>query len=771
LASFCSTVFDSLRSNTCRCRAFSPADLDRIRTRTFPDGGVESFGYTANVSGPASYTNQLSKITTYAYDKLGRKKTEVIVGLSTNAFTFAPASDLLTLSDGKSQTTTWAYDIYGHVATKKYADGNTNLIYSYDASGRLTNRWSAAKGNTKYQYDANGNLTKIDYPSSADVTFAYDALNRSTNEVVASTFTNMFAYFPGGVVASEDGPWPSDTITYLTNTAGLRAGMTIQQPTGSFTNGYAYDAAHRLTNLTSTAGAFTYDYYSANAGYTASTRLLRKLTLPPGAYITNRFDNNARELETRLLSSTNVELNDHAYTYNVGNQRTQQTYTDDSYVSYSYDNAGELRTAYTTNSSGAEIAAQRYMFGYDAAWNMTRRTNNAAVNSYTYNILNENISLDVYDSNGNVTGAPNATGITYDDENRIIQILSTNSYKTDFTYDARGRLRKRLESTWNSVGGGWNSATETRYVYDGMLAVQERSSANTPQTTYTRGLDLSQSLQGAGGIGGLLARSTGYVSTNGAWGTHQYYHADGNGNVTYLMATNQTLAASYRYDPFGRTITSSGASANANTYRFSSKEIHANSSFYYYGYRFYDPNSQRWLNRDPIFEQADRNLYRMVRNAATFRVDPFGLADANCDAACNKAANDPNVSEGDQGGTICVNGKSCPCVFKKQGNISNSAWAIISDCILRHEQKHAKDHDEPCDPCKDNGKRGVFDPNKHPNAECEASMAQLDCLNAGRENCNGDSQCEAEVRKARQQAAHDVFKKCGGNPDNNWPVY
>jgi RHS repeat-associated protein len=62
------------------------------------------------------------------------------------------------------------------------------------------------------------------------------------------------------------------------------------------------------------------------------------------------------------------------------------------------------------------------------------------------------------------------------------------------------------------------------------------------------------------------------------------------------------VVASYRYDPYGNTLAQSGALANANTYRFSSKELHAGSGLYYYGYRFYDPSLQRWINRDPIGE-------------------------------------------------------------------------------------------------------------------------------------------------------------------------
>jgi hypothetical protein len=72
-----------------------------------------------------------------------------------------------------------------------------------------------------------------------------------------------------------------------------------------------------------------------------------------------------------------------------------------------------------------------------------------------------------------------------------------------------------------------------RYVYDGMRVIQDRNVSNTPTVSYTRGNDLSGSLEGAGGIGGLLGRSHGYSS--GTWSTHNHYHADGNGNVTFLV--------------------------------------------------------------------------------------------------------------------------------------------------------------------------------------------------------------------------------------------
>jgi RHS repeat-associated protein len=158
---------------------------------------------------------------------------------------------------------------------------------------------------------------------------------------------------------------------------------------------------------------------------------------------------------------------------------------------------------------------------------------------------------------------------------------------------------------------------EVRYVYDGMLVIQERDGLNLPRVTYTRGPDLSGSLEGAGGIGGLLART----EHSGSGSSHSYYHADGNGNITALVDLAGNVLARYAYDPYGNLLGKSGPLADVNLYRFSSKELHPSSGLYYYGYRYYEPNLQRWVNRDPIQEAGGLNLFGFAFN------NPTGLFD------------------------------------------------------------------------------------------------------------------------------------------------
>jgi RHS repeat-associated protein len=226
-----------------------------------------------------------------------------------------------------------------------------------------------------------------------------------------------------------------------------------------------------------------------------------------------------------------------------------------------------------------------------------------------------------YDGNGNLTN-DGLRSFAYDDENQLIQVWVPGQWLSQFTYD--GKMRRRIRQEFTLQGTNWVQTNEVFYVYDGNVVIQERDINNLPTTTYTRGKDLSGSLEGAGGIGGLLAR-TSQTYADGPLAGQSYYHSDGNGNVTMLINSSNAVVARYLYDAFGNILSKSGLLANANLYRFSSKEAHPNSGLVYYLYRYYDPNLQRFLNRDPIGERGGINLYTYAGNNPISQLDPLGL--------------------------------------------------------------------------------------------------------------------------------------------------
>src|SRR5438034_3739369 len=88
--------------------------------------------------------------------------------------------------------------------------------------------------------------------------------------------TNNYTYSAAGQLLTEDGPFASDTVTN-TYSSRLRVALGLQQPTGAWTNGFIWDPAKRLTNLTSQAGSFAYIYSPA--------RLVQQLNLPNSSYV------------------------------------------------------------------------------------------------------------------------------------------------------------------------------------------------------------------------------------------------------------------------------------------------------------------------------------------------------------------------------------------------------------------------------------------------------------------------------------------------------
>jgi RHS repeat-associated protein len=147
-------------------------------------------------------------------------------------------------------------------------------------------------------------------------------------------------------------------------------------------------------------------------------------------------------------------------------------------------------------------------------------------------------------------------------------------------------------------------------------------SSGSIKRSYTWGPDLSGSLQGAGGIGGLVfVRDT---DTSGS-----YYSAyDGNGNLTAMISSSTgTAAAKYEYSPYGELLTSTGTYAGTNPFRFSTKYTDSETGLAYFGYRYYNPETGRWLNRDPIGEEGGWNLYAYVHNDPIMNTDSLGLCE------------------------------------------------------------------------------------------------------------------------------------------------
>ena len=251
-----------------------------------------------------------------------------------------------------------------------------------------------------------------------------------------------------------------------------------------------------------------------------------------------------------------------------------------------------------------------------------------ANDNYTPNALNQLTNVDgsmrTHDDDGNLLEDGTRLYV-WDAENRLIEVKekATSNVIAEYAYDYKSR---RVEKT--------ESGVTTSYLYEGWNPIAEYT-GNVLTKSYTWGMDLSGSMQGAGGVGGLLAVNDGASS---------YYPTyDGNGNVSEYVDATGAVVAHYEYDAFGRTVAESGAKAADFSHRFSTKPKENFGEFYYYGYRFYDAGLGRWLNRDPIEERGGVNLYGFSFNNPISMHDLLGMS-PSCDCCVSERNHVTNMA-------------------------------------------------------------------------------------------------------------------------------
>ena len=219
----------------------------------------------------------------------------------------------------------------------------------------------------------------------------------------------------------------------------------------------------------------------------------------------------------------------------------------------------------------------------------------------------------IYDADGYLTSDGRWT-YTWNGENRLVRaaeaIHPTNraARVVEYAYDHRGRM------VWKTIGGT-NAPPDTAlaYLWDDYNIVRERKNAEDTYNIW--GLDLDGSMQGCGGVGGLLA-----VVKGGEVYTPTY---DANGNISEYLDSDGTIAAHQEYDPFGNAVVSSGAAAF--THWFSTKPWCGVTGVYEYQFRKYRPEVGRWMSRDPMNSQFVQSEVSFASNVPLSICDRFGL--------------------------------------------------------------------------------------------------------------------------------------------------
>jgi RHS repeat-associated protein len=615
-------------------------------------------------------TNALGHTQRIAYDLLGRVIRQWGSASYPQSYIYSVYGELATLTTWRDtgaanldqatwpaltggDVTTWTYQgPTGLLTRKQYADGKST-DYGYDKFNRLFVRtWARTSSlptsgsllTTAYTYAAGtGQLETIEYSDDTpDVSATYDRLGRPLT-VTDATGTRSFAYDPdklrldaeilpstfyGSRILKRDYQ-TSDSGEIPGRIGGYQLG-TVSDPDQDFAVSYGYDGFGRLNGVTSPSGAYAY-------GYTANSNLLATITGPvhvaTRTYETNRSVVDILENSVGASTVSKFDYTVNAIGQPTGRARSGSAFAQASTDVFDYNTKGEV-----TDAANATLPTRNQSLAYDQIGNRLIFTTNSGTTSYTSNSLNQYSGIQApgssllapsYDADGNQTATGLGQAYVWDAENRLISVEpvfpANGDKKVLNTYDAQSRRVRRQVSTYTS--GVWTLSTDERFVYDGwnVVAVLNALSGNVPLRTYTWGKDISGSIHGAGGVGGLLAVKDG--------ATVYHYAYDANGNVSEVLSNAGSVVAHYEYTPFGDIFVASGAYASANEYRFSTKPLDSASGLYYYGFRYYSPSAGRWLSKDPFGERGGKNLYGMVGNNPLKWVDPLGLNPALAAAA------------------------------------------------------------------------------------------------------------------------------------------
>ena len=571
----------------------------------------------------------------YTYDTAGRR------------------TSLSTTRDGTTwDTTTWTYDhATGNCLSKTYAD-NSQVHYTYTPDNLLL-RTTYASGKWKENvYDSQRRLTGMLY-SSSDMAYEMqnDAYGNVTN--VQDATGNIWRHIYGfdSLLLSEEHRGAGGPHFVAATNCIFRAYDQFSRPSGfAFAVngetkggvGYAYDTDGRISRITVTNSAgrsFTVAYTNV-AGYSCGYTI----TLPSGSTVRRSVerDDYRRNLVTNCSTYFNSSLVDfNLYAFDALSRPMARTASRTGcqpvQSAFAYNNRSEVLSA--------AIGTNIFSHAYDSIGNHVLFSDNLTTNTFSHNQVNQMVGRVVLNAPSTAFAYTPDGGLSsdgdwdyaYDAEEQLVSVtsssLSNGAIRVQNYYDYRHRRISKIVQKLSVTTAPppsppietyeWNTVEYRTFAYDNWNLLHETVAAidggttNVSEVQYFWGLDLSGSLQGAGGVGGLLA-----VSHNG-----QFYFPtfDNNGNVTKYIDESGNIVATYEYDDFGRIIAQSGPLADFFRHRFSTKYFDAEIELCYYGYRFYHPVLMRWLNRDPSFETGGNNLYCFVNNAPTHLVDDFGL--------------------------------------------------------------------------------------------------------------------------------------------------
>jgi large repetitive protein len=521
-------------------------------TEKAPDNSVTTTAYDAD-GEPLSVTGPTGAVTGATYDYLGRLHTSTQVerysGSGTAGYTTQYAyGDTNGLGGGG-----------GWLSQVTSPDGVITK-YGYDAAHETTAVTDGASNTTSYAFDALGQQTKVTYPDGTATATGYDGAGNPVSTTSLDSSGNTLAATSaaydgnGDLLSSTDAAGNSSTFTY--DPTGL-VSQEFQpvSATSGITTSFGYDPAGNQTQYTDGNGTSWWDTYNSWG--------LQEKRIEP--YVTGLY--------TTLATST--------FTTAYDADQNPVTLTEPGAtavtVTSTYNNLGELTGQ---SGAGAEAATPTRTFGYDTAGNLTSAAtsntlgtgSNATSETFIYNDRGQELTATgsggptsyAYNGDGLVTSVANAAGTTsytYDTADRLGTLKNPATGATGtYTYNSDSLLTGVSYGSGNdSLAYGYNSLHQMT-----SDTLKTSSGSTVASIGYGYNADGEIASETTAGLAGPASSTYTYdeagrlASWNNGTTTTQYGY-DANGNLT--RNGSKTLAYDARDE-----LTSDGTGSYTYTY-------------------------------------------------------------------------------------------------------------------------------------------------------------------------------------------------------------
>jgi RHS repeat-associated protein len=566
------------------------------------------------------------------------KITSISDGINTVSYTYDANGDLISVNDIGGYDTSFAYDNGHYITGISSDDGTTIAMNEYDDEGRLTatidsdgNRIEFTHDldarrevttdrlghNTVYTYDERGNVLTVTNARGYTTTYTYDGQNNKTSEIRPDGTTFTYTYDgKGNLLTATDDHGRTISCDYSSKGELLTmSAMGVTELTMYYddhgnpvsatdssgnTQEYSYSNKGELTGVSDSLGDVMSMTYNGDGQVTS-------ITNAEGMVTNFTYDAKGR-LSTRSITYQGSTRTD-TYSYDNSNRVTRIDYADGNYVSYAYNQAGDVISA--TDSQDRTV-----YYSYDLYGNLTEISYpDHTTESFTYNAEGWNLTATdrlgrtvefSYDAVGNVTRKtyPNGTyeTYTYDSCDRLITATNVYGATTTYDYDYLGRNTEITDDDGNTVSytytdrGNVASVTDAK---DNTYIFTYDNNGNQTSVTYPNGSTFSSDYDVRGR---LTSESDAYGNTttydydemdrlvrvtdplDGTWeyeyddlgnvtkvtdalGYETYYSYNINGQVTEVTNAAGNTATT-DYDTYGRVISTTDFGGTETTYEY-----------------------------------------------------------------------------------------------------------------------------------------------------------------------------------------------------------